>query len=152
MCLGSIMISDGLEVCACNGAKNDAQACYMRSKALQLTFGPISRARTVSLCSHSLVGAVKSTQRMGTLSFSARPTQSALVSTSAFVLSGRGDQYGSGMRATVGLRLLTDHYTRALLNQCGSRLQAFLALFQQCYSKSGGSTARVSNAIPGRAC
>lgn len=49
-------------------------------------------ARTTLLCSHTLVGAVKSTQRMGTLNLAARAIQSARVSASALVLSGCRDQ------------------------------------------------------------
>lgn len=53
----------------------------------KLTSGPTFNARTVSLCSQSLGGAVNSTHRMGTLSLFASFTQCARVSRSAFVLS-----------------------------------------------------------------
>lgn len=54
----------------------------------KLTSGPIFNARNVSLCSQTFVGAVKRTHRMGMLSFCANLIHTALVSGSAFVLSG----------------------------------------------------------------
>jgi hypothetical protein len=53
----------------------------------KLTSVPTFKARTVSLCSHSLAGAVKRTHRIDTFNFCASLTQTARVSGSAFVLS-----------------------------------------------------------------
>lgn len=68
---------------------------------MQLTSGPTFNARNVSLCSHSLGDAVKSTHRRGTLSFCANATHTARVFGSALVLSGsvslvNGFVWGSG--------------------------------------------------------
>lgn len=61
--------------------------CGRRVRVEKLTSGPVLSARTVSLCSHSLAGAVKSTHRMGTLTLFASVIHTFLVSGSAFVLS-----------------------------------------------------------------
>lgn len=53
---------------------------------------PPLKALTASLCSHNFAVAVKSTQRIGTLCFSASLTQWARVSVSALVLSDGGGQ------------------------------------------------------------
>lgn len=54
----------------------------------KLTSGPIFNARTVSLCSQIFTDAVKRTHRIETCSFCANLIHTALVSGSAFVLSG----------------------------------------------------------------
>lgn len=54
----------------------------------KLTSGPIFNARTVSLCSQIFADAVKRTHRIGTPNFCASLIHTALVSGSAFVLSG----------------------------------------------------------------
>lgn len=96
---------------------------------------PTWRARNVSLCSHTLADAVKTMHRMGQSSFRARLIQTALVSASAFVLSGnislptRPSHHDLTADRVGVLSGPTHNHTDFLLEVHRSCLDAFFALF-----------------------
>ena len=112
------------------GARSGVGTCTV-PLALQLTSGLRFNARTVSLCSHTLAGAVKWMHRIGTFLSLARLTHTARVSASAFVLSGGLISFLFPCRRwRAGFR---DDLPTSTLVPCSTRAVAALMHFSRCF-------------------